>query len=73
MNTIINFGDYLESQILDAAKENSKRADIFLCLGTTLMVSPANSLVQMGRTPNRLVICNRYLGVDEVLDKLFRY
>lgn len=59
MNTIINFGDYLESDILDRAEENSKKADIFVCLGTTLMVSPANSLVMMGRKPNRLVICNR--------------
>lgn len=59
MNTIINFGDYLESEILERAEENSKRADIFVCLGTTLMVSPANSLVQKGRKPNRLVICNR--------------
>ncbi|XP_045214931.2 uncharacterized protein LOC123565012 isoform X2 [Mercenaria mercenaria] len=61
MNTIINFGDYLESPILDSAEENAKNADIVFCLGSTLMVSPANSLVEMGKKPIRLVICNRIL------------
>lgn len=59
LNTIINFGDYLESHILGSAEDNAKQADIVFCLGSTLMVSPANSLVEMGRKPLRLVICNR--------------
>jgi mono-ADP-ribosyltransferase sirtuin 6 len=59
MNTIINFGDYLESPILKSAEENAKKADIVFCLGSTLMVTPASSLVEMGRKPIRLVICNR--------------
>jgi len=59
MNTIINFGDYLESHVLGAAEEHASRADVFVCLGSTLMVSPANSLVMSGRPPHRLVICNR--------------
>lgn len=62
MNTIINFGDYLESHVLDRAEQNARQADMFVCLGTTLMVSPANSLVKMGRKPNRLVICNRWVS-----------
>lgn len=59
MNTIINFGDYLESNILSSAEENAKQADIVFCLGTTLMVTPASDLVKMGKKPIRLVICNR--------------
>lgn len=60
MNTIINFGDYLEEDVLGSAKHHAKRADLVLALGTTLQVSPANSLVEMGQKPTRLVICNRY-------------
>ncbi|KAK3090182.1 hypothetical protein FSP39_009822 [Pinctada imbricata] len=59
MNTIINFGDSLESDVLDRAEENASKADIFLCLGSTMQVSPANDLVTMGKEPTRLVICNR--------------
>lgn len=59
MNTIINFGDYLESPILERAEDNAKKADIVFCLGSTLMVTPASHLVEMGRKPIRLVICNR--------------
>lgn len=62
MNTIINFGDYLEEDVLGSAKHHAKRADLVLALGTTLQVSPANSLVEMGQKPTRLVICNRYLN-----------
>lgn len=61
MNTIINFGDFLEDPVLQRATENAKKADLFLCLGSTLTVTPANALVSMGQKPNRLVICNRYV------------
>ncbi|XP_062614240.1 NAD-dependent protein deacylase sirtuin-6-like [Saccostrea cucullata] len=59
MNTIINFGDYLEEDVLENAMLNAKRADLVIALGSTLQVSPANSLVEMGQKPTRLVICNR--------------
>ncbi|CAH1791786.1 unnamed protein product [Owenia fusiformis] len=59
MNTIINFGDNLESEVLDKAIYNAKKGDAVLCLGTTLRVSPANSLVEMGKQPARIIICNR--------------
>ena len=59
MNTIINFGDYLEEPVLSSAVNNAAQADLVLCLGSTLMVSPANSLVESGKKPIRLVICNR--------------
>jgi mono-ADP-ribosyltransferase sirtuin 6 len=60
MNTIINFGDYLPGDVLKCAEEHAKRSDLVLALGSTLQVSPANDLVEMGQDPTRLVICNRY-------------
>jgi len=60
-NTIINFGDSLEKRVLSTAEDQAKQADLVLCLGTTLRVSPACDLVEMGKQPIRLVICNRYL------------
>jgi mono-ADP-ribosyltransferase sirtuin 6 len=63
MNTIINFGDYLEGPVLQAAEEHATEADLVLCLGTTLRVTPASDLVAMGKKPNRLIICNRYVIV----------
>nr|XP_022316150.1 NAD-dependent protein deacetylase Sirt6-like [Crassostrea virginica]XP_022316151.1 NAD-dependent protein deacetylase Sirt6-like [Crassostrea virginica] len=59
MNTIINFGDYLEEDVINSAEEHAAKSDLVLALGTTLQVSPANSLVESGQTPTRLVICNR--------------
>jgi NAD-dependent SIR2 family protein deacetylase len=38
MNTIINFGDYLEGPVLQAAEEHATEADLVLCLGTTLLL-----------------------------------
>ena len=61
MNTIINFGDYLEWPVLDKAQYEAEQADMVLALGTTLQVSPANSLVECGMPPTRLIICNRYV------------
>ncbi|XP_069114452.1 NAD-dependent protein deacylase sirtuin-6-like [Argopecten irradians] len=59
MNTIINFGDNLEEEVLGSADDNARKADMVLTLGSTLRVSPANSLVTKGQKPVRLVICNR--------------
>jgi len=58
-NTIINFGDSLEKRVLSTAEEQAKQADLVLCLGTTLRVSPACDLVEMGKRPIHLIICNR--------------
>lgn len=59
MDTIINFRDLLGEAILDRAKDNSKRCDVMLCLGTTLQVTPAADLVRRMKNRKRLVICNR--------------
>lgn len=73
MNTIINFGDYLEEDVLGSAKHHAKRADLVLALGTTLQVSPANSLVEMGQKPTRLVICNRYNSFSYTCICMFKF
>ncbi|XP_062614239.1 NAD-dependent protein deacetylase Sirt6-like [Saccostrea cucullata] len=59
MNTIINFGDYLEVNVFRSGVEQASRADLVLALGTTLKVFPANEMVKMGKRPTRLIICNR--------------
>ena len=59
MDTIINFRDNLEDVIYEGAVSESQACDLMLCLGTTLMVTPANELVEMGKRPLRIVICNR--------------
>ncbi|KAI8772806.1 NAD-dependent protein deacetylase Sirt6 [Biomphalaria glabrata] len=61
MNTIINFGDHLETPVLNKAKKEAEQADAVLTLGSTLMVFPANELVTCGPEPHRLIICNRQI------------
>ena len=58
-DSIINFGDDLEEEVLSRAELHSKSADLCLSLGTTMQVTPACNLVEMGRKPLRLVIINR--------------
>lgn len=58
-DTIINFGDNLEEEILNRAFEHAKQSDLMICLGSTLTVTPANELVEVIQKPGRLVICNR--------------
>ena len=58
----------LESEILDSATEQAEQADMVLCLGSTLRVTPACDLVEMGDKPNRLAICNRWEGDMEIWD-----
>jgi len=59
IDTIINFRDNLEEEIFSTAQEHAQSCDLMLCLGTTMTVSPANELVEMGRIPLRIVVCNR--------------
>lgn len=58
-DSIINFGDNLEEEILTCAESNASQADLILSLGTTMQVTPACELVQMGKQPQRIVIVNR--------------
>ncbi|KAL9962741.1 hypothetical protein ACROYT_G031877 [Oculina patagonica] len=59
IDSIINFRDNLEEEIFSTAQEHAARCDLMLCLGTTMTVSPANELVEMGKQPLRIVVCNR--------------
>jgi len=59
IDTIINFRDNLEEEIFSTAQEHAQRCDLMLCLGTTMTVTPANELVEMGQQPLRIVVCNR--------------
>lgn len=58
-DSIINFGDLLEETILETATQHAKRSDLCLSLGSTMCVTPACELVEMGQEPLRLVIVNR--------------
>jgi hypothetical protein len=60
VDTIINFGEDLPADQLEAGFENSDKADLCLVLGSSLTVSPACNMPEgVGRKPNgRLVICN---------------
>ena len=58
MNTIINFGDSLEADVMSCAEQHARANDVVLCLGSTLTVTPACNYVIMG-DPVRLAICNR--------------
>ncbi|XP_060608576.1 NAD-dependent protein deacetylase Sirt6-like isoform X2 [Ruditapes philippinarum] len=58
-DTIINFRDNLEGEILERARTHSRRSDLMLCLGTTLQVTPAANLVGKRKDRRRLIICNR--------------
>lgn len=56
-DTIVNFGDDLPSELLERAIEVSKQADVMLCLGSSLTVTPACDLLSLGSP--KLVIVNR--------------
>ena len=58
-DSIINFGDDLEEKVLTNAEKHAQLSDLCLSLGTTMQVTPACELVEMGKQPLRLVIVNR--------------
>ena len=58
-DSIINFGDDLEEEILTRAEDHAGRADVMISLGSTMQVTPACHLVVRNRKVVRLVIVNR--------------
>ena len=58
-DTIINFGDLLDDEIISRAETEAKKNDFCLSLGSTMQVYPACDLVGAGQTPVRLAVCNR--------------
>lgn len=59
--SVVLFGEQLDSVVLGDAFQASAAADLFLVLGSSLLVSPANSLprLAMDRNSAELVIINR--------------
>jgi len=62
LDSIVNFGEDLPAPALSSALANAKKADLCLVLGSSLMVSPANSIPELivkGRGKGgKLAICN---------------
>lgn len=58
-DTIINFGENLDSQILEDGYNHGSCADIMLCLGSSLRVNPACDMVgETARRGGKVVIVN---------------
>ena len=58
-DTIINFNEQLNQNILELGAVNSGIADLHLAMGSSLRVSPANGLPQStAMNGGKLVICN---------------
>ena len=64
MDTIINFNESLWGKQVEAAYRNAHRADLMLCLGSSLRVSTwaVDEVVQRARHGARVVVVN--LQVD---------
>ena len=56
-DTVVSFGDGLESSVLGPALEAAARADACLSLGSSMSIGPSNQVVLMQRGP--LVACVR--------------
>lgn len=58
-DSIINFGESLPVKDLDRAYEHTRKADLCICLGSSLTVSPANEIPEIvGARKKNLVIVN---------------
>ena len=75
VSTVVDFGDKLPRQALERARTESIQADLFLVLGSSLMVSPAASLPKIAKYHGaELVIVN--IGPtkrDKLADRKFEY
>ncbi|KAJ3436971.1 nad-dependent protein deacetylase sirtuin-(6/7) family member [Anaeramoeba flamelloides] len=81
-SSLIDFGMRLNKHILKKATEESKKADLFIVLGSSLRVTPACDLPQMcvKQGTGKLVICNLQktqkdkfadICIHEKTDKIF--
>eukprot|EP00055_Hartaetosiga_balthica_P003071 m.6340 g.6340 ORF g.6340 m.6340 type:complete len:448 (+) comp2581_c0_seq1:33-1376(+) len=69
-DTIINFGDLLNEDVLQVATENSKKCDLMISIGSTMTVTPASTLAVPSRRKDHLVIVNRQR--TDIDDRAFR-
>jgi len=60
ISSVVNFGDPMPDAEMTAALDHSRRCDLFLAVGSSLVVSPANEFPRMAVAAGaRLVIVNR--------------
>ena len=58
-DSIINFGENLPEKDLNLAFAHAEKADLCICMGSSLTVSPANEIPEnVSNRKQRLVICN---------------
>ena len=58
-DTILDWEDELPLEDIQRAEQHSSKADLSLCLGTSLQIVPAGKLpLRAKRNKGRLVICN---------------
>lgn len=59
IDTIINFGENLNKDILDAGFQNGAMSDLCVAMGSSLRVTPAADMpLECARNGGNLVICN---------------
>jgi len=78
---VVNFGDPLPKKELDESFRHSNQCDLFLVVGSSLVVSPANEMPRVAlRAGARLVIINQgetpfdeecHLRFDEKIGEVF--
>jgi len=60
VSSVVNFGDPLPQKDLDDSFHHSSRCDLFIVVGSSLVVSPANDMPKVAlRFGARLVIINQ--------------
>jgi NAD-dependent SIR2 family protein deacetylase len=60
VSSVVNFGDPLPLKELDESFQHSSRCDLFIVVGSSLVVSPANEMPKIAlRSGARLVIINK--------------
>ena len=57
-DSIVNFGENLPEYDLEQAYLHASKADLCICLGSSLTVSPANEIPEQVARRRKLVICN---------------
>ncbi|CAG8114368.1 unnamed protein product [Penicillium olsonii] len=70
-DSIINFGESLPAQAMELAQQNAEMADLCLVLGSSLTVTPANSIPEMvgERKGAKLAVCNlQTTPIDHLTD-----
>ena len=73
ISSVVNFNDPMPAKEMTLSQFHSERCDLFLAIGSSLVVSPANEFPRMAKANGaRLVIINRgATPLDDMADLLF--